>query len=115
VHGDGDDAVLEVEDDGPGVAPEDAERIFERFYRSETSRSREFGGAGLGLSIVAAVASAHGGSARAEPAPSGGARFLVRSAVGLSRPSPTSRPALRSSRSVRLTDLDRRRDRRSGR
>jgi len=78
VHADGDDAVLQVEDDGPGVAPEDAERIFERFYRSEGSRSREFGGAGLGLSIVAAVAAAHDGSARSEPAPSGGARFVVR-------------------------------------
>ena len=70
--------MLEVEDDGPGIAPEDAERIFERFYRSEASRSREFGGAGLGLSIVAAVAVAHGGSARLEVAPSGGARFVVR-------------------------------------
>ncbi|HEX5949678.1 MAG TPA: ATP-binding protein, partial [Actinomycetota bacterium] len=74
----GDDAVLEVEDDGPGIIPEDAERVFERFYRAESSRSREFGGAGLGLSIVAAVAAAHDGSARFEPAPSGGARFVVR-------------------------------------
>jgi two-component system OmpR family sensor kinase len=77
VHGDGGDAVLEVEDDGAGVPPEDTERIFERFYRSESSRSREFGGAGLGLSIVAAVASAHDGSARYEAVPSGGARFVV--------------------------------------
>ncbi len=74
----GNDAVLEVEDEGLGVAPEDADRIFERFYRTESSRAREFGGAGLGLSIVAAVAAAHDGSARFEPAPSGGARFVVR-------------------------------------
>lgn len=78
VRDEGQDAVLEVEDDGPGIAAEDAERIFERFYRSETSRSREFGGAGLGLSIVAAVAAAHDGSARLEAAASGGARFVVR-------------------------------------
>ncbi len=77
VRADGADAVLEVEDEGPGIPPEDAERIFERFYRAEGSRSREFGGAGLGLSIVDAVAHAHGGTARCEPAPSGGARFVV--------------------------------------
>jgi two-component system OmpR family sensor kinase len=78
VRADGDHAVLEVEDDGPGIAPKDAERIFERFYRAETSRSREFGGAGLGLSIVAAVVEAHDGSSTYEPSPSGGARFVLR-------------------------------------
>ena len=78
VRADGAEAVLEVEDDGPGIAPEDAERIFERFYRAEGSRSREFGGAGLGLSIVDAVARAHGGTARFAPAPGGGASFEVR-------------------------------------
>jgi two-component system OmpR family sensor kinase len=71
-------AELLVEDEGPGVPPEHAPRIFERFYRVEASRSREHGGAGLGLSIVAAVAEAHGGSAAYAPRPGGGARFLVR-------------------------------------
>jgi two-component system, OmpR family, sensor kinase len=78
VRADDGEAVLEVEDEGPGISPEDGERIFERFYRAEGSRSREFGGAGLGLSIVAAVAEAHGGTVRFEPASSGGARFEVR-------------------------------------
>ena len=55
-------AVLEVADDGPGVAPEDRERIFERFYRADGSRTRGAGGgAGLGLSIAAEIARAHGG------------------------------------------------------
>jgi two-component system OmpR family sensor kinase len=72
------DAVLEVEDEGPGVAPEDAERIFERFYRADPSRSRASGGAGLGLSIVAAVAEAHGGRASYRPSSDGGAHFEVR-------------------------------------
>jgi two-component system OmpR family sensor kinase len=75
---DGPDAVLEVEDEGRGIPPEDAERIFERFYRADPSRSRERGGVGLGLSIVAAVAGAHGGSARYSPRNGGGSRFEVR-------------------------------------
>lgn len=77
VHTDHDAAVLKVEDEGPGIPDEDAERVFERFYRADPSPSRESGGSGLGLSIVAAVAEAHGGSARYEHGP-GGARFEVR-------------------------------------
>ncbi len=71
-------AELVVEDEGPGIPPEHAERVFERFYRIEPSRSRDRGGAGLGLAIVAAVAQAHGGRASCEPRPGGGARFVVR-------------------------------------
>ena len=74
---DGDRAVLEVADDGPGIAPELAGRVFERFYRADPSRARDgTSGAGLGLSIVAAIAEAHGGSARVV-AGSGGATFRV--------------------------------------
>ncbi len=69
--------VLEVADQGPGLFPEEADKVFERFYRADPSRNRNLGGAGLGLSIVAAVAEAHGGRARVESAPGQGARFWV--------------------------------------
>jgi two-component system OmpR family sensor kinase len=82
----GDEAVLAVEDEGPGIPSEDAERVFERFYRADPSRSRKSGGTGLGLSIVAAVAQAHGGVARVEAATGGGARFELR--VPLRTPGP---------------------------
>jgi two-component system OmpR family sensor kinase len=78
VRTEGHDAVLEVEDEGPGIPAEDAGRVFERFFRADPSRSRESGGSGLGLSIVAALAEAHGGSASYARAPGGGARFEVR-------------------------------------
>jgi len=61
----GNRAVIEVEDNGPGLTSEELDRIFERFYRADASRSRASGGVGLGLSIVAAVARAHGGSVSA--------------------------------------------------
>ena len=54
-------ATLEVRDHGPGIHGEDRERVFERFYRTDTSRSRETGGTGLGLSIVAAIIEQHDG------------------------------------------------------
>lgn len=65
-------AVIEVEDDGPGVSPADRERVFEPFFRGEPSRSRETGGAGLGLAVVRSVARAHGGDAVLENRPGGG-------------------------------------------
>jgi two-component system OmpR family sensor kinase len=69
--------VLEVSDGGPGLPPEDFDRVFTRFYRADTSRSRESGGVGLGLSIVAAIADAHHGKVSVAPAPEGGATFRV--------------------------------------
>jgi two-component system OmpR family sensor kinase len=68
---------LQVADQGPGLSPEQAAHVFERFYRVDDSRTRASGGVGLGLSIVAAIARAHGGSARAESTPGGGATFIV--------------------------------------
>jgi two-component system OmpR family sensor kinase len=73
----GDRAHLVVADDGPGLAPEVAARVFERFYRGDPARTRARGGSGLGLSIVAAVAEAHGGRVTVDTAPGAGARFLV--------------------------------------
>jgi signal transduction histidine kinase len=54
-------AVVEIDDDGPGIPPQDAERVFEPFYRREPSRNRETGGIGLGLAVVRSVARGHGG------------------------------------------------------
>jgi two-component system OmpR family sensor kinase len=71
-------AVLEVRDHGQGLPPEAAERVFERFYRVDSSRQRGTGGgSGLGLSIVAAVTAAHGGTVAALRTPGGGATFRV--------------------------------------
>ena len=69
--------VVAVADSGPGLREGDAARVFERFYRADESRSRSSGGAGLGLSIVAAVAGAHGGAVTASSPPGGGATFEV--------------------------------------
>ena len=68
---------LTVDDDGDGVAEDDSERIFERFTRTDSSRSRDTGGVGLGLAVVRATAQRHGGDVRCETSPSGGARFVV--------------------------------------
>ena len=69
--------LLVVSDDGPGLPPDQIDRAFERFQRGDPSRSRDTGGAGLGLAIVEAIVAAHGGSVEvADAAP--GARFTVR-------------------------------------
>ncbi len=75
-------AELSVADHGPGLTEEQAARVFERFYRTDTSRARASGGAGLGLSIVAAVAEAHGGTAEARPTRGGGATFVIALPLG---------------------------------
>jgi two-component system, OmpR family, sensor kinase len=74
----GDRVVLRVADEGPGMAPGDAARVFERFFRADASRSRVAGGTGLGLSIVAALVAAHGGDVHLDTAPGHGATFTVR-------------------------------------
>ncbi|MFC3964304.1 sensor histidine kinase [Nocardia jiangsuensis] len=73
-----DEVLLEVADTGPGLPRDEAERIFERFYRTDTSRTRASGGTGLGLSIVRALVTAHGGAVRAASAPGQGTTFTVR-------------------------------------
>jgi two-component system OmpR family sensor kinase len=70
--------VLRVADEGPGMDADDAERAFERFYRVDTSRTREAGGTGLGLAIVASLVAAHGGSVVLDTAPGRGADVAVR-------------------------------------
>ncbi|EGH03016.1 MULTISPECIES: sensor histidine kinase efflux regulator BaeS [Pseudomonas syringae group genomosp. 2] len=67
-----DEVCIEVMDSGPGVDPAQLPRLFERFYRGETSRNRASGGAGLGLAICHSIALAHGGSLSADHSPTGG-------------------------------------------
>lgn len=67
--------LLGVADEGPGLPPELASRVFDPFVRGDPVRSREVGGNGLGLSVVRAIVEAHGGSLRYRPAPGGGALF----------------------------------------
>jgi signal transduction histidine kinase len=78
VYADGASAVIEVDDEGPGVQDADRERVFEPFVRGEPSRNRETGGSGLGLAVVRSVARAHGGDAVLENRPGGGLRARAR-------------------------------------
>jgi two-component system OmpR family sensor kinase len=76
-NGAGPQAVIEVADTGPGLTAQEAARAFERFYRADPSRARDGAGSGLGLSIVAAIAEAHGGWATVSSTPGAGACFRV--------------------------------------
>jgi two-component system, OmpR family, sensor kinase len=66
---------VDVDDDGPGIAPAERERVFDRFHRSDAARARASGGAGLGLAIARGVLTAHGGTIGADESPLGGARI----------------------------------------
>jgi heavy metal sensor kinase len=70
-------AAIEISDQGPGIPPEHRERIFERFYRIDKARSRDLGGAGLGLAIAKWAIDVHGGSIGVEDRPEGGSTFRV--------------------------------------
>ncbi|MGF0118042.1 sensor histidine kinase [Promicromonospora sp. Marseille-Q5078] len=70
-------AVVEVRDHGAGITPEQAERVFERFYRADSSRNRESGGSGLGMAIVAAIVGAHRGHVSVAETPGGGMTVRV--------------------------------------
>jgi signal transduction histidine kinase len=74
---DGTSLIIRVRDEGPGIPPEELERVFEPFYRVESSRNRDTGGTGLGLSIARDVAQAHGGSLVAQNLPAGGLEALL--------------------------------------
>nr|WP_296774405.1 HAMP domain-containing sensor histidine kinase [Rhodococcus sp. (in: high G+C Gram-positive bacteria)] len=69
--------LLEVRDTGPGLSAEEADHVFERFYRADSSRTRESGGSGLGLSIVSALVAAHGGTVTVDSVAGEGATFRV--------------------------------------
>jgi signal transduction histidine kinase len=69
---DGGQLEISICDDGPGIPPEELERVFEPFYRLESSRNRDTGGTGLGLSIARDVAQTHGGSVALGNRPEGG-------------------------------------------
>ena len=83
----GPDAFVEVADEGPGITEQQAAMVFERFFRADPSRSRETGGAGLGLAIVATIVRAHGGDVSAVARTGQGALFRVR--LPAVEPSPT--------------------------
>ncbi len=77
VSSDADEATIEVADKGPGIDPENLDRVFERFFRADPSRARASGGTGLGLSIVASIAEAHGGRVEVSSTPGEGSSFRV--------------------------------------
>ncbi|ORI19455.1 two-component sensor histidine kinase [Rhodococcus sp. 1163] len=78
----GGSALITVDDDGPGIAESERERVFDRFVRLDASRTRNDGGAGLGLAIVAGTVAAHAGSVTVLQSPLGGARFEIRLRMG---------------------------------
>lgn len=84
-------AIIEVRDHGPGIPPDKQEKVFERFYRVDTSRSRASGGSGLGLAIVASIAAAHHGSANVSATPGGGTTVSLNFPIpaDLSDPAPS--------------------------
>ncbi|MDQ3465896.1 MAG: HAMP domain-containing histidine kinase, partial [Actinomycetota bacterium] len=101
--GEGGHAVVTVTDDGPGMPTEVAARVFDRFYRADAGRSREHGGAGLGLAIVAAIVAAHAGTVTVETAPGAGTAFTIRlpvvpAAVGHNQEGNGMRGPVRSAR-----------------
>jgi signal transduction histidine kinase len=84
----GDEAVLTVDDDGPGIPADRREEAFRRFARLDPARDRDHGGVGLGLAIVADITRLHGGVVEVADSPLGGARLQVRLPVGGGAPSP---------------------------
>ncbi len=77
LHGEGDRVIVAVADTGVGIDPELADRLFDRFFRSDASHSRAIEGTGLGLAIVRSIARIHGGTVSATAGPEGGSVFTV--------------------------------------
>ena len=71
------DAVIEVEDHGLGMEPEEQKHVFEKFYRAPSHEGRLIAGTGLGLTLVAHIAKAHGGSVEVQSAPGAGSTFSI--------------------------------------
>jgi two-component system OmpR family sensor kinase len=85
---------LTVVDHGPGIAPEVADRVFDRFFRADPGRTRDRGGSGLGLSIAASLVAVHGGWIAHAPTPGGGATFRVElPAASIDSPFPGDPPS----------------------
>jgi two-component system OmpR family sensor kinase len=97
----GHSAVVTVADRGPGIDATTAARVFERFYRADESRSRTGGGSGLGLSIVAGLVAAHGGTVSVDQRPGGGAVFAVTIPLFVDVDPPTALPGSSSAEDVR--------------
>ncbi len=74
----GQDGIISSRDEGPGISPDDRQRVFDRFWRADPSRTRSSGGTGLGLAIVASLVEAHGGQVELESEPGAGTAFYVR-------------------------------------
>jgi len=98
--------VFEIADQGPGLTQAQAEHVFERFYRADQARTRQSGGAGLGLAIVAALVAAHGGNVWVESPPGGGAIFRI--AIPLAPEARNSGPDLDDGTDPDILDSNRR-------
>jgi two-component system OmpR family sensor kinase len=86
----GSEAQLVIADSGPGVPPAEWERVFERFWRADASRTRSTGGTGLGLAIVQSLVHAHGGTVKLDETPGGGARITIRLPIADTDPAPVA-------------------------
>jgi signal transduction histidine kinase len=85
-------AWIAVNDEGPGIAPEDQPRVFDRFWRGDKARSRADGGTGLGLAIVRQIAESHGGQVRLHSKPGVGSTFVIWLPIARPADQPTTRP-----------------------